>query len=75
MEFMFMRVVGTTTSTVISTARINSHFVWLDTSRCCATAWSTSARNTLSSSATSLSASANSATALPLMRLAMVAVS
>ena len=75
MDSMFISVVGTTTNTVISTARANSHRVWLDTSVWSATAAVTSPRSTPSSSLSSLSASSNSATALPLMRLAMVAVS
>ncbi len=75
MDSMFISVVGTTTNTVISTARANSHRVWLDTWFWSATAAVTSPRSTPSSSLSSLSASSNSATALPLMRLAMVAVS
>ena len=75
MELMFMSVVGTTTTTVIATASTKSHWVCCEIWPCCATDLPTSARSTESSSPISLSAWSNSATALPLMRLAMVAVS
>ncbi len=75
MDTMFSSVSGTTTTTVISTARANSHLVWSVTLSWCAMALSTSAARRLSSAATLSVAMLNCSTALPLMRLAIVAVS
>ena len=74
-EIMFSSVSGTTTTTVISTASANSHLVCSDTVCWRSVTAATSLRMASLSCTSSLSASANSAMALVLMRLAMVALS
>ena len=75
METMFSIVDGTTTTTVISTARPNSHWVCSAMPAWRAMAPSASAPRAWSSACSFCAASSNCATALVLMRLAIVAES
>ena len=75
MDSMFISVSGTTTSTVSTTAATKIHCVCSATPCSSAAMASTCWRSSWSSWAMSFSTSATSAMALPLMRLAVVAVS